>query len=79
MSVIATPVVLTLRSLLPTRGAKAKRRLFWPKGQVAKGVSTGDRRPLLPAGPVAAAVRALDEELLARFAKKPPSADMLID
>ncbi len=75
----ATPVVLTLRSLLPTRGAKAKRRLFWPKGQVAKGVSTGDRRPLLPAGPVAAAVRALDEELLARFAKKPPFEDMVID
>jgi hypothetical protein len=77
--VFATPVLLTLRSLLPTRTARATRRLFWPKGQVANGVSTSDERPVLAPATVAAAVRPIDGELLARFARKPAFETVLID
>lgn len=75
----STPVLLTLRSLLPTRTAPAKRRLFWPKGQVAKGVSKADSRAVLPPSAVTAALPPIDAELLARFAKKPSFQEALVD
>lgn len=74
-----TPLLLTLRGLLPTRNLPAARRLFWPKGQVAKGVSTADRRPLLPPEVIAAAIAPIDAELLARFARKPAFDAAVID
>jgi hypothetical protein len=40
----ATPVLLTLRSHLATRAERASVRVYWPKGRVAKGVSSPDAR-----------------------------------
>lgn len=79
VAAFSTPVLLTLRSVLTTRHVPAKRRLFWPKGQVAKGVSTQDTRPLLPAEVTSLPVRTLDQELLDRFAKKPPFETAFLD
>ena len=75
----STPVLLTLRSLLPTRGAPAARRLFWPKGQVAKGVSAPDSRATLDGASVAAAGRVVDAELLARLSTKPRFEAAIVD
>lgn len=67
---MATPVLLTLRSHLPRRNARAPVRMYWPKGRVALGATTEDSRPLLSADLIATAVRAITAELLARFARK---------
>ncbi|MFO0757538.1 MAG: MXAN_6230/SCO0854 family RING domain-containing protein [Byssovorax sp.] len=75
----ATPVVLTLRSILPTRITKARRRLFWPKGLIANGVSKADHRALLSGTTVAEATTAIDAELCARFATKPGFEAALLD
>ncbi len=48
MASMATPVLTTLLALLPTRTSKAPVRLFWPAGEVAKGVSAPDKRMELP-------------------------------
>jgi hypothetical protein len=84
---MSTPVLLTLRALLPTRvdhrtrpGARPDPiRMFWPKGQVAKGVSQRDQRPALPADAIAPIERAATGELLRRFAGKPAFADVIVD
>jgi hypothetical protein len=76
---LATPVLVTLRSHLPTRVEKAGIRVYWPKGRVAKGVSSPDGRTLLPRDAIEPAVRAIDTELLRRFSAKPAFADCLID
>ncbi len=79
LPLFATPVLVTLRSHLGTRAAKAAVRVFWPKGRVARGVSAPDERAVLPAAAIAAAVGAIDNQLLARFANKPAFAACLID
>ncbi|HUQ04828.1 MAG TPA: MXAN_6230/SCO0854 family RING domain-containing protein [Kofleriaceae bacterium] len=76
---MSTPVLLTLRALMPTRLGKGPVRMFWPKGQVAKGVSQRDTRPSLPADAVAPVERAATGELLRRFAERPAFADVIVD
>ena len=75
----ATPVLLTLRGHLPTRAEKAAVRVYWPKGRVARGVSSPDERAVLPRAAIEPAVRAIDGELLRRFSARPAVADCLID
>jgi hypothetical protein len=76
---LATPLLATLRAQLPTRSEKASVRVYWPKGKVARGVSAPDARAPLPPRAIDLAVRAVDAELLRRFAEKPPFADAVID
>jgi hypothetical protein len=75
----SNPVLLTLYSFLPTRAKRAKRRLFWPKGEVARGVSIADRRPRLAPDVIATARAAIAEELLRRFAGQSRFATALVD
>jgi hypothetical protein len=75
----ATPVLLTLRTHLPKRQAKADIRVYWPKGRVALGVSGADLRSLLCCPTIQPAIHAIDGELLRRFAGKPQFSNCLID
>ncbi|MDC8757928.1 MXAN_6230/SCO0854 family RING domain-containing protein [Janthinobacterium fluminis] len=75
----ATPVLLTLRALLPTRAAPAATRIFWPKGKVSKGVFRPDHRAPLSDEAIRRAVAAVETVLLERFAALPPFDDFLID
>jgi hypothetical protein len=75
----ATPVLLTLYALLPTRVAPAPVRIYWPKGAVARGVSAKDQRAPLAPETIAATMRAIEAELLGRFAAKPAVDDALVD
>jgi len=77
--VFSTPVLLTLRSHLPTRHKKAPTRIFWPKGKTAKGVFSNDTRQTLPQKPVETAVRAINAELLRRFEEKTKFDSCVID
>jgi hypothetical protein len=79
VNAFATPVLLTLRSHLPQRQAKSDIRVFWPKGRVATGVSAPDERPPLCCETIEPVVRAIDDELLRRFAAKPAFPECLID
>lgn len=79
LGAFTTPVLLTLRALLPTRLKKAPVRIFWPKGGAAKAPSQPDERAMLSPDVVTPAVRAIDGELLRRFAAKPPFEEALID
>lgn len=76
---LATPVLLTLWSRLPTRALPAKLRVYWPKGQCALGATEPDRRKSLSADAIARGVSIVEAELLRRFAAKPPLADVVID
>ncbi|HET9954503.1 MAG TPA: MXAN_6230/SCO0854 family RING domain-containing protein, partial [Polyangiaceae bacterium] len=75
----STPVLLTLRSHLPSRTHPASVRIFWPKGGVTKGVSSPDRRKVLPAPVLGRAVFQIEEELLKRFAAKGRVETCIID
>jgi len=75
----STPVLVTLLGFLPRRAAPAPIRLFWPKGRIAKGVSSPDKRPPLPQSVIAPLVDATERELLRRFADKPAFADGMVD
>ena len=75
----ATPVLLTLRSHLSTRHTKAPVRVYWPKGRIAKGVSSPDDRATLPRSSIEQATSAIEAELLSRFARKQQFAECLID
>lgn len=79
ISAFATPVLLTLKAHLPTRAVKAAVRVYWPKGRVARGVSGKDDRDVLPGNVIKRALHLITAELLARFARKPPFAECLID
>ncbi|MEZ4452370.1 MAG: MXAN_6230/SCO0854 family RING domain-containing protein [Nannocystaceae bacterium] len=74
-----TPVLLTLRGLLPGRVKPAPIRVFWPKGEVVQGFSSEDRRPTLAPEACAAAVEICERELLRRLAEKPRIAAAVID
>lgn len=76
---LATPVLLTLRNHLPKRRERAKFRLYWPKGQIAKGVSGGDARASLPSRAIEPSIRAIDAELLSRFSKKATFPQCIVD
>ena len=76
---LTTPMLLTLRAVLPTRTRPAGVRIYWPKGQVSRGVSSPDARAPLPARAAAEATRAVEAELLRRFADKPPFDACVID
>lgn len=73
------PVLLTLYGVLPTRARRAKRRMFWPKGEVANGVSTADKRPPLSPAIIDAARRPIEAELLRRFAAHPEFEAAIVD
>jgi hypothetical protein len=73
------PVLLTLYGVLPTRARRAKRRMFWPKGEVANGVSTSDKRPPLSPAIIDAARRPIEAELLRRFAAHPEFETAIVD
>lgn len=68
---LSTPLLLTLWGHLPKRANRAPLRLFWPKGQVAKGYRIADRRTTLPSAVIEPAVSAIEAELLRRFAALP--------
>ncbi|WP_082551759.1 MXAN_6230/SCO0854 family RING domain-containing protein [Massilia sp. Root351] len=76
---LATPVLLTLCSLLPTRAVAGRTRVYWPKGKVSKGVFAPDERPALPAWAIERALAVLESELLRRFAGKERFPVFLID
>ena len=73
------PVLLTLYAFLPTRTRRAKRRMFWPKGGVATGVSISDKRPTLQRSDVDAMQAPIERELLRRFADHPRFDTAIID
>lgn len=73
------PVLLTLYGLLPTRAQRAKRRMFWPKGGVATGVTIADRRPTLRRADIEALHTVIERELLRRLAEKPHFDTALVD
>lgn len=73
------PVLLTLYGVLPTRARRAKRRMFWPKGEVANGVSTADKRPTLAPAIIDAARGPIEAELLRRFAAHPTFDTAIVD
>jgi hypothetical protein len=75
----STPVLLTLRNVLPTRLEPADVRIYWPKGAAARGISAPDTRPPLRSDVIAAARRQIDDELLRRFAALPPCEDAILD
>lgn len=75
----ATPVLLTLRSILPARARPAKVRVYWPKGAVATRYAAEDTRPALRADVIASARRRIDDELVRRFAAKPAYPTALLD
>ncbi|HEX3764838.1 MAG TPA: MXAN_6230/SCO0854 family RING domain-containing protein [Kofleriaceae bacterium] len=75
----ATPVLVTLRSHLATRGRRAPVRVYWPKGAVAVGYSADDTRPALRADAIAGARRRIDDELMRRFAAQPGYPAALLD
>jgi len=79
LAACATPVLMTLRSHLPCRLEAAPARYYWPKGKIAKGVSTSDQRPVLPESAVSKLLPEIDRELLARFAQKPKFSTCIID
>jgi hypothetical protein len=74
-----TPVLLMLRSYLPTRRAPAPVRVVWPKATVATAFRIPDRRRPLRADAIARAVRAVEAELLTRFARLPGFDDAILD
>ncbi len=63
----STPLLLTLGHHLPLRTAPVERRIFWPKGKFARGVSAPDTRAPLPATAIASSTAAIRRELLRRF------------
>ncbi len=75
----STPVLMTLRHHLPSRTAPVARRIFWPKGKFAKGVSAPDSRATLPASVIASSTEAIDRELLRRFETLPAFAAGVLD
>jgi hypothetical protein len=76
---MTTPVLLTLRTSLPTRTRPAPIRVFWPKGGTARTASAADTRPPLRADAIAPVIRAIDVELLRRFAALPAFEEAIID
>lgn len=76
---IATPVLLTLASHLPLRDTPAAVRVYWPKGRVAMGASSADRRAVLPRAIIDDGVRMIEAELLRRFAQEPAFPQCIVD
>jgi hypothetical protein len=79
ITAFATPVLITLRSHLSTRHAKAAIRVYWPKGRIAKGVSGPDERPPLSRSAIERATIVIDSELLRRFSVKSRFTSCVID
>lgn len=75
----STPVLLTLLALLPTRGTRARSRVYWPKGSVVNGIFARDKRPVLAPATIARSAAIVERELLARFESKPGVGDFIID
>ena len=54
-------------------------RVYWPKGRVAMGASSDDRRATLSHAAIDPVVKAIEGELLRRFGAMPHFAEGLID
>lgn len=76
---VSTPVLVTLRAHLGTRHQPVKQRVYWPKGQVAKGVFGPDRRTPLTTYTLGDAIPTIQAELLRRFSGKPKFERFIID
>ncbi|MEZ4301234.1 MAG: MXAN_6230/SCO0854 family RING domain-containing protein [Polyangiaceae bacterium] len=76
---LSTPLLVGLRAFLSTRSAPSPRRVFWPKGRLANGTHTADKRPVLPPSSIAAATSAIESELLARLSRKPAFETAIVD
>ena len=76
---LATPVLLTLLSLLPTRTAQAPVRLIFPKGNVVTGISIADDRAVLDDAVVVEAVAAIEAEVVRRFGEQPAVDTVVVD
>lgn len=76
---LPTPMLATLHAHLPSRTSKAPVRIYWPKGKIAKGVSTEDARGVLEVKSVTPIVEAIGDELRSRFSKKASYDTCLID
>lgn len=79
MGGMSTPLLLTLRSHLPSRSMPAGVRVYWPKAKVATGVSAPDRREVIPGETLQRLERGLTGELLRRIAAKPGFAAAVVD
>lgn len=76
---ITTPVLLTLWRHLPARANIAPIRMYWPKGKIALGANTRDKRPLLSTDVTNPLVASIEGELLSRFAGKPAYRTAIVD
>ena len=76
---LSNPVLLTLARHLPSRVRRAPVRVYFPKGGVTQAPSAKDERVVLSNDAIRPAVQAVETELLARFATKPPFHDAIID
>ncbi len=76
---VATPVLMTLAAQLRRRSAPLSRRVFFPRGQVAKIWAAEDVRPRLSPEVVDSVTAVLEGELLKRAAACPAHARAVID
>jgi hypothetical protein len=76
---MATPVLVTLRGHFPARGHRAPVRVYWPKGRAALGATAADKRSPLARATIDPIVRAIESELLRRFAQRPSFSHAVID
>ena len=76
---LPTPLLLTLRSVLTSRGEPLPRRVFFPRGAVTRAFGTIDLRPTLPAEAIAHGVEIISDELAERAALLAPVTTAVID
>ncbi|MFN3201446.1 MAG: MXAN_6230/SCO0854 family RING domain-containing protein [Bradymonadia bacterium] len=76
---LPAPMLLTLQSHFAHRGCRAEKRVYWPKGKVAKGVFDDDTRPTLPSEITGPLMHALTSELLRRFETLPSFETGILD
>jgi hypothetical protein len=67
---LPTPMLLTLRTVLPKRVARSPVRVFWPKGGTANAPALKDERATLPRNAVEPTTHAIERELLRRFGQR---------
>ncbi|HYQ04475.1 MAG TPA: MXAN_6230/SCO0854 family RING domain-containing protein [Polyangiaceae bacterium] len=79
VSAMGTPVLVNLRSHLSQRDQKARIRVYWPKGKLARCVNSADERVVLSRSAIEPAIAAIEAELLLRFSQKQPFAVCVID
>lgn len=76
---MATPTLLAVAASLPLRATPWPARVFFPKGRFFEAPSTPDRRDPVPGEVGRALVAQVERELLARFARRSPVEDAVLD